>query len=63
MRRRALLPSAALVLCALLIAPHLAAAARNLDRNSALIGWSEEATAQKIVLSTQYGKVLSRQMP
>lgn len=63
MRLHALLPSAALVLCALLVAPNFAAAARNLDRNSALIGWSEEATTQKIVLSTQYGEVLPRQMP
>lgn len=41
----------------LVIAAQLTEAARNLDRNSALIGWSEELSSQRIVLSTSYGKV------
>jgi hypothetical protein len=48
-------PFIALILVAL--SANLATAARSLDRNSALIGWSEELSTQRIVLTTEYGKV------
>jgi hypothetical protein len=46
-----------LTVAILLLATHPSTAARSIDRNGALIGWSEELATQRIVLSTQYGKV------
>lgn len=48
---------ALLAVAALLATTCVVHAARALDRNSALIGWSEEASSQRIVLSTSYGEV------
>lgn len=41
----------------LLVTTCVVHAVRDLDRNSALIGWSEEASSERIVLSTSHGEI------